>query len=56
MTTEEIGGIVRTVIASGLAYLAGKGIIASGDVAALAAAITTIGVAIWSVIAKRKAA
>lgn len=56
MTIEEIGGVVRTVVAAGLAYLAGKGIIAQGDVAALAAAVTTIGVAVWSVISKRKAA
>lgn len=53
MTKEQIGGIVRTLAASALAYAAGKGLIGPEMVNELSAAISTIFVAAWSVIAKR---
>jgi len=56
MTKEEIGGIVRTIAAAGFGLLVGKGIIDNETAIALAGAVATIGVAVWSVVTKRKAA
>lgn len=56
MTGEQIGGVVRAVLAVGLGYLAGKGIIASGAVADLTAAFATAVVAAWSAWTNRPAA
>ena len=55
MTSTEIGGIVRTLAAAGFGVLVGKGIIDAETAAALAGAVGTIAVAIWSVWSKRKA-
>jgi len=55
MTSTEIGGIVRTLAAAGFGVLVGKGIIDAETAAALAGAVGTIVVAIWSVWSKRKA-
>lgn len=54
MTKEQIFGIVRTVAAAGLGYLAGTGVIDGSTVNDLALAIATIGVAVWSVVSKKK--
>jgi hypothetical protein len=51
--SQEIQGIIRTVVAAGFAYLAGKGIIDAGMADGLATACVTIAVAIWSVRSKR---
>lgn len=56
MTKEEIGGIVRTLLASAFGLLVGKGYIDGETATALAGAVATIGVAVWSVLNKRKAA
>lgn len=56
MNMTEIGGIVRAIAATALGWAAGKGYIAEGDVATLAAAVVAIGTAIWSVVAKKRAA
>lgn len=56
MTKEQLFGIVRTLAASGLGYMAGKGLIDGGSVDAIAAAVATIGVAIWSYVAKKPTA
>ena len=53
MSGEQIGGIVRAVLAVGLGYLAGKGLIASGAVADLTAAVATAAVAAWSAYTNR---
>jgi ABC-type proline/glycine betaine transport system permease subunit len=55
MTSSEIAGIVRTIAAAGFGVLVGKGIIDAETAAALAGAVGTIAVAIWSVWSKRKA-
>ena len=55
MTSTEIGGIVRTLAAAGFGVLVGKGIMDAETAAALAGAVGTIAVAIWSVWSKRKA-
>lgn len=56
MSREEIGGIVRTIAAAGFGLLVGKGVIDGETATALAGAVATIGIAVWSVITKRKAA
>jgi len=53
MNKEQLFGIVRTLAAAGFGYLAGKGLIDGATAEALAGAIATIGVAVWSVISKQ---
>lgn len=50
---DQVFGIVRTIAAAGFGYLAGKGVIDGVTVEALAGAVATLGVAVWSVISKR---
>lgn len=54
MIKQQIFGIVRTVAAFGFGYLAAKGVIDGATAEALAGAVATIGVAVWSVISKKK--
>jgi hypothetical protein len=56
MNKEQIFGIVRTVAAAGFGFLAGKGYLDGASVEALAGAVATIGVAIWSVLSKKQPA
>jgi hypothetical protein len=55
MTAEQFAGIVRAIVAALGGYLVGKGITDAETVAALAGAAATIGAAVWSVLAKKKA-
>ena len=55
ITKEQVFGIVRTVAAAGLGYLAGKGLIDGAQVDAIAAAVGTIVVAVFSVLSKKPA-
>jgi len=55
MTSTEVAGVVRTIAAAGFGILVGKGIIDAETAAALAGAVGTIAIAVWSVWAKRKA-
>ena len=54
MNKEQVFGIVRTLAAAGFGYLAGKGYLDGATVEALAGAVATIGVAVWSVLSKKK--
>ncbi|WP_332686227.1 Pam3-gp28 family putative phage holin [Devosia sp.] len=56
MTKDQIFGIVRTVAAAIGGYLAGKGVIDGETANALAGAVATIAVAVWSIASKPKAA
>lgn len=56
MNKEQVFGIVRTLAAAGFGYLAGKGYLDGATVEALAGAVATIGVAIWSVASKKQPA
>lgn len=56
MTKEEFGGVVRTVVAALGGLAVGRGWIDADTMTALAGAAATIGVAIWSIVSKRKAA
>lgn len=53
MTKEQVFGIVRTIAAAGFGFLAGKGYLDGASVEALAGAVATLGVAIWSVVSKK---
>ncbi len=53
MTGEQIGGIVRTIAAAGFGALVTRGVIDAETAAALAGAVGTIAVAVWSVWAKK---
>lgn len=55
MNKEQVFGVVRTLAAAGFGYLAGKGIIDGETATALAGAVATIGVAVWSVLTKKPA-
>ena len=55
MNGAEIGGIVRTAAAFGLGFLVNKGVIDNETALQVAGAIGTIAVAVWSIVAKRKA-
>lgn len=56
MNKDKIFGIVRTLAAAGFGYLAGKGLIDGATAEALAGAVATIGVAVWSVVSKKTVA
>jgi hypothetical protein len=53
MNGEQIGGIVRAIASAIGGYLVGKGIIDASTATSIAGAAATIGVAIWSVLAKK---
>jgi hypothetical protein len=53
MNKDQLFGIVRTLAAAGFGYLAGKGLIDGATAEALAGAVATIGVAVWSFISKQ---
>lgn len=56
MAKEQVFGIVRTLAAAGFGYIAGRGLIDGATAEALAGAVATIGVAVWSVISKKPTA
>lgn len=53
---EQVFGVVRTIAAFGLGYLASSGVIDAGQVETIAAALGTIAVAVWSVLSKKSPA
>jgi len=53
MNRDQLFGIVRTVAAAGFGFLAGKGVVDGATAEALAGAVATIAVAVWSVISKK---
>ena len=55
MNKEQLFGIIRTVAAAGFGFLAGKGVVDGATAEALAGAVATIAVAVWSVISKKPA-
>lgn len=55
MIKEQIFGVIRTLAAAAFGYLAGKGLIDGETATALAGAVATIGVAVWSVLTKKPA-
>lgn len=55
MNKDQIFGIIRTIAAAGFGFLAGKGYIDGASAEALAGAVATIAVAVWSVTSKKPA-
>lgn len=55
MTAEQFAGICRAIVAAVGGYLVGKGITDAETVATFAGLAATVGAAIWSVLAKKKA-
>lgn len=53
MNKNQVFGIVRTIAAAVGGFLAGKGYLDASTVEALAGAVATISVAVWSVVAKK---
>lgn len=56
MKKDQVFGIIRTAAAFGFGILAGKGYFDGATAEALAGAVATIGVAVWSILSKQEAA
>ena len=56
MTSEQIAGIVRAIVAALGGSLVAKGVVDSETVLAVSGAVATLAVAAWSVWSKRKSA
>jgi len=54
MTSEAIGGIVRTILSAVGGYYVGKGLIDSDTAVQLAGAAATLAAGIWSILNKKK--
>jgi hypothetical protein len=55
MKTEEIAGLVRALVAALGGYLVGQGLLDSESAMTIGGAVTTIAMAVWSIMSKRKA-
>jgi hypothetical protein len=55
MNKDKLFGVIRTIAAAGFGYIAGRGLIDGATAEALAGAVATIGVAVWSVMSKAPA-
>lgn len=56
MNMDQIGGIIRTILAAGGGYLVSKGYLDNATMLSLVGAIVTIITGAWSVYAKRSTA
>jgi len=54
MTTEQVGGIVRALVAAAGGYFVGQGLIDAETMLTVGGAVTTIAVAVWSIWSKKK--
>jgi hypothetical protein len=52
MTSEQIGGIIRAIVAAVGGYFIGKGVIDADTVTSIGGALATIATAVWSVRSK----
>jgi membrane protein DedA with SNARE-associated domain len=55
MGSTEVGGIIRALVSALGGYLVGQGLVDNETAVTIGGAIVPLIVAIWSVIAKRKA-
>lgn len=53
MTSDQLGGIVRAVLAAIAGYFVGKGVIDADTAATISGAVATIAVAAWSIFTNR---
>lgn len=56
LSAEQVGGIVRAVVAAAGGYFVGQGVVDAETMTVIGGAVTTLVVAVWSVIQKKKAA
>lgn len=56
MTAEQIWGIVRTILAAAGGFVVARGYIDAETLSTVLGALGTIFIAVWSVVAKKKAA
>ena len=54
ITTEQVGGIVRALVAAAGGYFVGQGLVDAETMMTVGGAITTLAVAIWSIYSKKK--
>jgi len=54
ITTEQVGGIVRALVAAAGGYFVGQGLVDAETMMTVGGAITTLVVAIWSIYSKKK--
>ena len=54
ITTEQVGGIVRAIVAAAGGYFVGQGLVDAETMMTVGGAITTLAVAIWSIYSKKK--
>lgn len=53
MNGDQIGGIVRAIVAAIGGYFVGKGVIDGSTVATIAGAVATLATAVWSIITNK---
>jgi hypothetical protein len=53
MTHEQIGGIVRALVAAAGGYVVGLGLIDAETMMTVGGAVSTLVVAVWSIMSKR---
>lgn len=56
MTSEQFAGILRALLAAGAGFAISKGLVDEATATAVIGGVVTIGVAVWSFIAKKKTA
>lgn len=56
MSADQVGGIVRAIVAAVGGYFIGKGITDAATVTAVGGALATLAVAVWSFMSKKTSA
>ena len=56
MNKEQLGGVLRAVLAAAAGYAVGKGLIDQGTADAVVGGLVTVGVAVWSFYSNQKPA
>ena len=55
MTSDQIAGVVRALVAAVGGYFVGQGLVDAETVTTIGGAVATLAVAAWSIYAKRQA-
>lgn len=53
MTSDQIAGIVRAVLAALGGYFVSRGVVDASTMTAIAGSVATLAAAVWSVVSKR---
>jgi hypothetical protein len=54
MTQDQVGGVVRALVAAAGGYFVGQGLVDAETMLTVGGAITTLVVAVWSIYSKKK--